>query len=358
MTSKQTNTSTSIPTLLERLGKMTAIRDTHLLEQALLRTLAPLLGATDTSLFRVDDSHEIRRVIHYSRATEGENGDIERVTERVEEVLSDRDVLPEVHQLLDNVRLLGRPRNCKIGDKMITAYALHGNDQLRGYFVFEREREMTPVEDSVVRGVLEIFSNYFALLDTSQRDRLTGLHNRYSLELNLDRLWSVLSARMIESVPGTERRGTELHNYWLGVMDIDHFKKVNDTYGHIIGDEVLLVVARLLGQSFRRSDLLYRYGGEEFIAIIAANDLECAWHVFERARRTIEAYNFPQVGKVTISGGFASADPNVLPQTVINRADRSLYQAKADGRNRMHHYHTLISQGVLQEVHEGSIDLF
>lgn len=142
------------------------------------------------------------------------------------------------------------------------------------------------------------------------------------------------------------------------MLDVDFFKRINDTHGHIIGDEVLIVVTRLLQAAFRRTDLLYRYGGEEFIVIIAANDLDAAMLAFERARKKIEAFSFPRVGEVTISGGFSGADPAVLPQEVINRADKALYEAKNAGRNRVCHYETLVKQGVLREISAGSVDLF
>ncbi len=347
-----------LPTLLDKLGKMTAIRDTHLVEQSLLRTLGPLLGVLAISLYRVDDLQVIVRALHYSRSIEGEHGGVERIVERVEEVLNNKELAEPIQFLIDNIRMLGRSCSRKSDDGLLVGYPLHGGKELCGYFVCLRDREVSPAEDAVVRGVLEVFSNYYALLDTSQRDRLTGLLNRYSLEINLDRLWNVLSARMNEAGGAENRRDSTPHTYWVGVIDIDHFKKVNDTYGHIMGDEVLLVVSRLLQSAFRRSDLLYRYGGEEFVAIIAANDLGDATLAFERARKVVAEYPFPQVGRVTISGGFSSADPAVLPQTVINRADRSLYQAKNDGRNRVYHHETLIQQGTLKEISDGGIDLF
>lgn len=350
-----------IPELLAKLGKMTAIRDTHLVEQSLLRTLGPLLGVLETTLYRVDDNQVVVRSLHHFRTMETASNGASRVTERTDEVLNNDDIPEKLRNLFNNIRLLGRTCCVKTEQGLIIGYPLHGDNELRGYFIFERDREVTPVEDAVVQGILQVFSNYYALLDTSQRDQLTGLYNRYSLETNLDRIWNLLMARLKEADkadPKKNRRDTEPQTYWLGVMDIDHFKKINDTYGHIIGDEVLILVTRLLEKTFRRSDLLYRYGGEEFIAIVAANDLEAATMVFERARQIIEQFKFPQVEHVTISGGFSCADPSVLPQAVINRADRSLYQAKSDGRNRIYHYDTLIKQGALKEVAAGGIDLF
>jgi diguanylate cyclase (GGDEF)-like protein len=214
------------------------------------------------------------------------------------------------------------------------------------------------VEDAVVHGVLEVFTNYDELLDTSQRDRLTGLHNRYSLEVNLDRLWNLLLTRREEQGEDSRRKAGAAEQYWVGIIDIDYFKNVNDQYGHVIGDEVLILVARLLEKSFRTSGLLYRYGGEEFIVILSAPDLDAATLCFERARRRIADFMFPQVGKLTISVGFSGAMASVLPQVVINRADSALYEAKRSGRDRVLHYATLIKEGRLSEEVTGSIELF
>lgn len=346
--------------VLKTLGAMTSIRDTYLVEQSLLRTLGPMLGVFETTLYRLDDQGGVLRSVTHGREVITEPDGSHRVAERVEEASNDRNISVPVQRLLENVRMLGKPCTLKSGNDYRIGYPLRGGGMMRGVFVFQRDRELTPGEDAVINGTLEVFSNYYDLLDTSQRDQLTGLLNRYSLEMNLGRLWDILSTQMRDKTTECEdsQRSQVPHTFWVAVMDVDHFKKINDTYGHIIGDEVLIMVAGLLKKSFRQTDLLYRYGGEEFIAIIAANDLECACHAFERARVTVESFEFPQVGSVTISMGFSGADPTVLPQEVISRADSAMYVAKKDGRNRVYHYDTLVKQGVLKEVRSGSIDLF
>lgn len=348
----------SLPNVLKRLGVMTAIRDMQLVEQSLLRTLGPLLGVFSTSIYRVDEQQVVMRTLHYSRSIVTEQNGLERITEHVEEVRNDKNISEIVRCVFNDINLLDRACSRQDGNELVIGYPLHGGDELCGYFIFRREHEVTLVENTVVRSVLDVFSNYCALLDTSQRDRLTGLFNRYSLELNLDRLWSLLSARQANANTLGNRRETSPQTYWLGILDIDHFKTINDSCGHIIGDEVLLMVTRLLERAFRRSDLLYRYGGEEFIAVVAANDLETAHLAFERARIAIEQFPFPQIGHITISIGYCSADPNVLPQTIINRADRALYAAKNAGRNQTNHYDTLVNSGVLKEIPYGTVEFF
>lgn len=208
---------------------------------------------------------------------------------------------------------------------------------------------MQAAEDATIRGVLEVFSNYYALLDISQRDRLTGLFNRQALESSFERIWRVLGRPDHFTERQDGRRSLPGENYWLAVIDIDHFKSINDRFGHMVGDEILLLVSRLMSQTFRGSDLLYRYGGEEFVAIIAADNAKIARNVFERVRLAIEAHVFPQVERLTISIGYCQAVQDVLPVEVLSRADRSLYQAKQDGRNRTYSYHDLLAAGIFTE---------
>lgn len=347
-----------LPGLLGKLGKMTSIRDTEVLEQSLLRTLGPLLGVLDTSLYRTDEQQHMARVINYHRSKVIEADGVARMVERVEELTRLNDLPPEVIALTDNVRLLGKPCTRKQDQELLVAYPLFGGNDVCGYFVFQRDREVQATEDAMIRGVLEVFSNYYALLDISQRDRLTGLFNRQALESSFDRIWRALGRP--DYICGREngRRSPPGESYWLAVIDIDHFKSINDRFGHMVGDEMLLLASRLMISTFRGSDLLYRYGGEEFVAIIAAENAAIAKNVFERVRLAIEAHVFPRIDKLTVSIGYSQASPDILPVEVLSRADRSLYQAKQDGRNRVYAYQELVESGVFEPQTYDEVEFF
>ncbi|MRX09863.1 diguanylate cyclase [Pseudoduganella sp. FT25W] len=342
-----------LPGTLKKLGVITAIRDTQLVEQSLLRTLAPILGVLETSLYRINGQQQVTHILHHSRTGTRDSDGAERISERIDAIRNETNLPEHIYMLIDNVRLLGQACHRSGPNGLIFCYPLRSGELQSGYLVFERGGKLTEVEDAVVTGVLQVYSNYYALLDSSQRDRLTGLHNRYAMEVGLDRLWEELSMQ-----PSTAQTQARRDCYWLGVLDIDHFKQINDQFGHVIGDEILLLVSRVMGKTMRRTDLLFRYGGEEFIAIVEARDLEKAVQLFERLRKAVETYRYPQVGKVTLSGGFSMVTPTVLPKSVLERADRAMYEAKKAGRNRVFHYHTLLEQGVLQELETGSITLF
>ncbi|HEX8980491.1 MAG TPA: GGDEF domain-containing protein [Parasulfuritortus sp.] len=352
------SSSGRLPGLLGNLGKLTSIRDTEVLEQSLLRTLGPLLGVLDTELYRVDDSQAVARVI-YSHRSKVIGGDGEaRVVERIEEVTNPSEIPAEVVSLTDNVRLLHRPCTRRIDHEMMIAYPLIGDNEVCGYFIFKRDREVSPTEDNIIRGVLEVFSNYYALLDDSMRDQLTGLLNRQALENSFDRIWTAISRADIQYEKGSGRRGLPAGQYWLAVIDVDRFKNINDTFGHMVGDEILLLTARLMSATFRATDLLYRYGGEEFVAIVSAENESIARNIFERVRLAVEAHVFPRVEKLTISIGYTQVSATLLPIEVLSRADRSLYRAKQDGRNRIYDYQELVDAGVFKEVEYSEPELF
>ncbi len=123
------------------------------------------------------------------------------------------------------------------------------------------------------------------------------------------------------------------------MIDIDHFKLFNDTYGHVAGDEVLQVVARLLRENVRESDVVYRYGGEEFSVLLPAADLAEVAQVAERVRQAVEAHDFAVAGaqpgsRITVSVGLTDAT-GADPRQAKECADRALYEAKRRGRNQV-----------------------
>lgn len=216
----------------------------------------------------------------------------------------------------------------------------------------------------LIEGFLQIYWNYLKLIEDNERDKLTGLLNRKTFD---DKLINVLqvsrraSLAREEREPSSERRRNEDESgYWLAILDIDHFKRINDNYGHLYGDEVLVLMANVMRHSFRRHDLLFRYGGEEFVVVLrTATDAE-AQVVLERFRQNMERYNFPQVGQVTVSVGFTRILDPEMPAAVVDRADRALYYAKERGRNQVCCYETLIATGQLSNLQGqvGDVELF
>jgi diguanylate cyclase (GGDEF)-like protein len=159
------------------------------------------------------------------------------------------------------------------------------------------------------------------LLDLANRDPLTRTLNRR-------KLGDILEAE-------TARAARYATPFALALLDIDHFKNINDTHGHDDGDAVLVELARRITSSLRQVDRLARFGGEEFVVAAPGIDLAGAAELAERLRRAVADAPFAGVGRVTASFGLAAWRPGDSPEDMLKRADAALYRAKDGGRNRV-----------------------
>ncbi len=208
----------------------------------------------------------------------------------------------------------------------------------------------------LIDSVLHLYENLQSLLDYGERDTLTELLNRKTFDGAFLRAAQVQQHEPDISQPDRRQPQTQA-SYWLAVIDIDHFKRVNDNFGHLIGDEVLLLLARQMQASFRYHDQLYRFGGEEFVVLMRCADLGDAAAALERFRLQIENHLFPQVGNITVSIGFAPLRDNDTPSGAFDRADKAVYYAKSHGRNQICSFTGLVASGELQETTDGAEDV-
>jgi diguanylate cyclase (GGDEF)-like protein len=200
--------------------------------------------------------------------------------------------------------------------------------------------------------MVRVFSNQLFLLRRNERDGLTGLLNRAAFDARLARTLQ----RMTFHRRNHEGEGAPT---CLALLDIDHFKRINDRFGHLIGDEVLLHLSQLMTASFRHYDQLFRYGGEEFALLLYDVDLVNARTILDRFRTTVAAYRFPQAGGCSVSIGVAGLTPNTLPPVIVDKADRALYYAKNNGRNQVHGFEDLVAAGkVAPAPADGGVELF
>jgi diguanylate cyclase (GGDEF)-like protein len=225
-----------------------------------------------------------------------------------------------------------------------------------------------PLDNALVQiasALVSTFRNVMGLLDYSETDTLTGLLNRKTFDEHLIQILANLtddddSKAPTTRLPKRRRHHADVSSHWLAVLDIDHFKRINDNFGHLIGDEVLLMVANMIKSSFRFRDKLFRFGGEEFVVILKPTSEAHARLIFERFRMTMENHRFPQVGNVTVSIGYAPIKLNDMSSVIIDNADQALYWSKANGRNQVSSYEALVASGAIEPHPEikSDIELF
>jgi len=211
-------------------------------------------------------------------------------------------------------------------------YPLGKSERIAGILELRCAAALSAQRERVLDGLVQIYLNHLALLDYGARDELTGLLNR-----------RMLNEHFRQAV------GTSAQKAAIAVIDIDFFKRINDQFGHPYGDEVLVLMARLIERQFARWEGLFRFGGEEFVILLSDVCRDEAFAVLEDFRQNVAAHKFPQVGQVTVSIGFSPIRAGDNSSTAFGRADQALYIAKHSGRNQVQCFDTLVSAGIVEE---------
>jgi diguanylate cyclase (GGDEF)-like protein len=334
--------------LLESVANITQQRDLESLELSLVKTLYEFVPANEIAIYRVQDNelHLAARADH-----DGVRGGMQVLGQGAFATLDDG---AEYMDCLNSLKALHL--ETAGGHRLYHPIVIEG--RAAGFLLVSCGYNR--VEDLwFISGLMKIYQNFLAILNESERDKLTGLLNRKRFDDKLDQLLLASRAQAEQRLAGDKRRSVQEEVNWLAILDIDHFKRINDTFGHLYGDEVLLLLSQLMRKAFRCTDMLFRFGGEEFVVVLPGLKLEDVWIVLERFRKTVEMYHFPQVGQVTVSIGFVELGTHAVPATVVGHADQALYYAKRNGRNRICSYEALLEAGEIgASVAAGDVELF
>lgn len=225
--------------------------------------------------------------------------------------------------ILIGVAIIGRVMTVSV-DRLVAGAARFGAGDREHQIEVEVPPELNRVAAEFNRMIGRVHDAEEALADLARRDGLTGLLNRRAFDEALNEAFS----RM-------QRFGERVA---LLMIDIDHFKRINDTHGHSVGDDVLRAVARTMAPDVRLFDRVFRIGGEEFAVLLFGPDVTSAQATAERLREAISVMRVrTEAGEidVTVSIGVATAAESSAPSTLVEDADAALYRAKSDGRNRV-----------------------
>ena len=338
--------------LIDHLARMARLRDGDVLELAIAGLTCELLRCDHLAIHRVVNDGGTRRWLttatasagqaHAQGVAPGELSEWPRFDER-----------PAWRACVESLQ-----PHSQVGERVLTLYPFSADSAPTGVVEIETPAPLDANQERTVGSLLRFYRHLRGLIDENERDSLTRLLNRKSFDSTFFRTASQLATEAACPPDRQERRKRPTHwKSWLGVIDIDHFKRINDRHGHLIGDEVLLLLAQLMSATIRHGDRLYRFGGEEFVILLRTPNAAAAAQAFERLRRTIQHHVFPQIGSLTVSIGYTAVEPGDNPSAAFERADRAVYHAKETGRNRVVAHAALESARQVEPAH-GEIELF
>ncbi len=340
--------------LVDHLAELTGFRDRELLDVTLVSALRDLLRPRAVAIYRSVGEAGHERWLTRARLQAGE------LAARADPGWVDLESLPAHHEHPARLDAFRRQSIVQLpGPVHLTLFPVATDRESLGVMEVESDAPLDERDQRLVMSILRIYRNFQGLLDYSERDTLTGLLNRKTFEDSFLRVAAAPPVPGADRAADARRRAADAAACWLGVIDIDHFKRVNDGHGHLIGDEVLLLLSRLMRSSFRHQDHLYRFGGEEFVVLMRGAPADAVGSAFERLRTNVEGYAFPRVGRITVSIGYTGVRPDDTPTSAFERADRAVYHAKQNGRNRVASHAVLVAAGALTDAtRRGDVELF
>ncbi len=341
-------------TVVDHLAELTAFRDRDALDATLVGALKDLLQPMAVAIYRAVGDAGDERWLTRARLLPGD------ASPQADPLFADLSSLPPLELQPERRACLHHQRvvagRSELGG-VLSCFPLSGEESSSGVLEMHTDGPLSTEHRKLVDSILRIYRNFQGLLDYSERDTLTGLLNRKTFDESFLRVALAATSPPVDTEAHDQRRSAG--GPWLGVVDIDHFKRVNDTHGHLIGDEVLLLLSRLMRSSFRHHDRLYRFGGEEFVVLMRCSGSDDAAAAFERLRAAVEGHEFPRVGRITISIGFTQVRGGDTPTAAFERADQAVYNAKQSGRNRVADHAALVLAGTLvDEARASDVELF
>ena len=340
--------------LVDKLADLAGLRDRDSLDLALVTAIQDLWRPQIAAIYRVVGEAGNERWLTTAQMNAGQR------VPTFDSAWSDLLTLPRLLDYpLRQQASMNRQMTQSCPFNGITVFPVSSNPGAIGVLEIATLEPLSEESSRLVSGVLRLYLNFQNLLDYGERDALTELLNRKTFDGAF--LKATLAQQVTVESASDERRETSCTgSFWLAMIDIDHFKLVNDNFGHLIGDEVLLLLARLMRVSFRFHDQLYRFGGEEFVVLMRCNGEAEAAAALERLRINAENHLFPQVGAITISIGFSEIKTGDTPSGAFERADKAVYYAKQHGRNKVCSHAALIASGALveQAANVGDMELF
>ena len=325
--------------ILHHIENFTSQRDKELLAFSLLKSIRDILSPIRTSILTLNGQDEPTMEISLS------NG------ESCEYRYQDIRVPESTRASLDYINTWHLDELMKAHDDQYTSFhVLQQSRQQNQYLIITLDNKPGRSESYIIKGMLSIYSNFSSLLAEAQTDELTGLMNRKTFEESIVKLYQ----------GSAFKDDNDTRSNWIAIIDIDHFKVINDSAGHLYGDEVLIHMSRILRQTFRQDDMLFRFGGEEFVILMRDLTREHCAAMLNELLINVQSIVMNNLSPITISAGVCEFQNDTFHVTLMDQADQALYYSKKNGRNRVTFYDEIVAAGLAKSNHveHGDIDLF
>ena len=336
--------------VVDYIAHFTSLRDMKLLAYSLLKSVVALIATSSATMITLNANgrvlNSVRLIGERYDTTCGQGSLSETQIALCKAVQSSGE--SQQHGYLDGCRVLIK-----------SVFTCRSFSQ---FLICDLDTELDDNKHHTLAGILNIYNNFLTLLNDCQTDELTGLANRKTFDVAISSVFSEQNAAM-ENVDEERRIPKENENvdaYWLAIIDIDNFKRINDTFGHLYGDEILIVLAQIIRENFRFEDLQFRFGGEEFVILLKAQNRSVSQTILERFRYSVESYDFPNQQAITVSIGAVEFKQDVFHVTSIDYADQALYYSKKNGKNRVTFFEDMLAAGHARKtsVETGEVEFF
>ena len=338
--------------VVDHIASFTSHRDLDLLAFSLLKSINTMIASSKAMIISIDrKGHILSQIVFEDNARVVNKTGIQIQAELL-------DAFEKMHDLsVDEYTL-------KTEQGYALIHLLHQDRKSEQFLVANLKEKTDKIQAYILSGILSIYSNFMTLLTDAQTDELTGLANRKTFDSSIAKIYENMSPTF--EIVDDERRaeesnaGSKICTYWLAIIDIDNFKSVNDRFGHLYGDEILIHLAQIIRTNFRQSDLQFRFGGEEFIVLLYAESMAICLEILNRFRINVESHDFPKVEQITVSIGVVEFKEEVFHVSSIDFADQALYFSKKNGKNKITFFEDMVTSGEasIQSVEGGEIDLF
>ncbi|QFU21721.1 GGDEF domain-containing protein [Shewanella eurypsychrophilus] len=319
--------------ILDSLVQLTEQRQLESLAQSLISTVEQFIQPIDTKIFDIQISHSaLEEIVLPDEFSSHVSNNIEQ---------GDHDILIEQGSACF-VKCISSLSACYSKDIIPAQIAIPIT--LNGCAVkvlWVKAGQLTELNINLLKGFAKVYENFLTIVIECETDELTGLLNRKAFERRL-KLADSNVIQLVREKPETIER------HWLCIFDIDKFKQINDTFGHLYGDEILLDLVKVMNCVFSRHDAMFRFGGDEFVLLLAPCTKQKMFEQCQAFQSQLSQFHGRKLN-VTVSMGVTPVTSGEQASSLLVKADQALYHIKETGRNRVEVYEDLLSQGHLSE---------